>query len=301
MTDRGRARPVNQDSAIARTFEHARESWTLLVVADGLGGGVDGDIASDMATRILADDASAESWSDPSTVLHSAVRRANDEIFALGMGATLGPARVVGTTVVAALIHHATGRYWTLNVGDSRAYLYSDGKLRQLSEDHSLVGERLRAGEITADEARVAKDRNVVTRAVGTEPSVDADVIERPALQPGEAVLLCSDGLHGMLSDVEISEVLKVERLEMLPPMLVRAANEAGGTDNIAVAVAGAVAVAVAVIGLPSAADRKTATPDVKRPAAGGGEPRNGHGLVAVFGLALLVGAIAATAALWQI
>lgn len=284
---------MNQDSAITRTFEHGRETWTLLVVADGLGGGVDGDIASDKTTRVMADDVSAEGWTDPESVLSRAVGRANQEIFDLGMGATLGPQRMVGTTVVAALIHQSTGRYWTLNVGDSRAYLYNGTAVRQITEDHSLVAERVRAGEISAEEARVAKDRNVVTRAVGTEEILAFDIEERAPLKPGEVILLCSDGLHGMLSDGEIAAVFRGERLEMLPPMLIRAANDAGGLDNIAVAVAGAVGVS----GETSHAGREASTSASKKHTPGTDEPRNAHGLLAVAGIALLVGAAAVIAA----
>ena len=286
LTDRGMTRTVNQDSALSRTFEHAGETWTLLVVADGLGGGEDGDIASDMTVRFMADDVAAEGWTDAAVALAGSVTRANTAIFERGLGATIGPQKMIGSTVVAALIHHPSSRYWTLNVGDSRGYIISREGIRQLTADHSVVAERVRRGEMTAAEARSAKDRNVVTRAVGTETGIEIDTEERPPLAPGETILLCSDGLHGMLTDVEIARVAAAEPIEMLPAMLIRAANAAGGLDNIAVAVAAR-----------PAADGTTTKPGAQRAAPtlsndrerARDEPKTGHSLLLIGGLALLV------------
>jgi protein phosphatase len=285
-------RTVNQDSATSRTFEHGGETWTLLVVADGLGGGVDGDIASDMTARFMADDIAAEGWTDPAAALSNSVIRANTAIFERGLGAPLGPQQMMGSTVVAALIHHPSARYWTLNVGDSRGYIISRNGIRQLTADHSIVAERVRRGEITPVEARTAKDRNVVTRAVGTETGIEIDVEVRPPLEPGETLLLCSDGLHGMLADAEIAAVAARESLEMLPAMLIRAANEAGGLDNIAVAVA-----ARPNDNLPGAvAAKPAATRPAKNPRSRRDEPKSGHSLLAIAAVALVMLAAALVA-----
>ena len=285
LTDRGMTRTVNQDSAMSRTFEHAGETWTLLVVADGLGGGEDGDIASDMTVRFMADDVAAEGWTDAAVALAGSVTRANTAIFERGLGATLGEQKMVGSTVVAALIHHPSARYWTLNVGDSRGYIISRDGIRQLTADHSIVAERVRRGEMTAEEARTAKDRNVVTRAVGTEFGIEIDTEERPPLAPGETILLCSDGLHGMLTDAEIAAVAAAEPIEMLPSMLIRAANAAGGLDNIAVAVASRPGVAGKT---PPVAIRAPRTPS-HDPEGARDEPKTGHSLLLIGGLALLI------------
>src|SRR5687768_6755617 len=141
----------------------------------------------------------------------------------------------MGTTMTVALVDDPGESIVVGHVGDSRAYRVRDGELEQLTEDHSLVGELLRSGRLSAEEAEVHPQRSVITRAVGTEPDVDVDTFTIPAL-PGDLFLLCSDGLTDMISDREISSVLDGENdLDASARALVAAANDGGGEDNITV------------------------------------------------------------------
>jgi protein phosphatase len=142
------------------------------------------------------------------------------------MATTLTAAVVRGTDV---LIAH---------VGDSRAYLARDGKIHQLTEDHSLVARLVAEGQMTSDEARLDPRRNLLMRSVGLAPSVPIDARRaEEALAPGDTLLLCSDGLHGLVADRDIAPVLAGDDLESVAAQLIALANRAGGSDNITVIV----------------------------------------------------------------
>jgi PPM family protein phosphatase len=138
----------------------------------------------------------------------------------------------MGTTVTAALVDQSTA--FVAHVGDSRAYLARGGKLYQVTQDHSLVAEQLRVGVISAEEARVSRFRNIITRSVGFEQTVQVDLMGLE-LEPGDAVLLCCDGLSNLVEDPEILKVVEGSSLEEAPRRLIELANERGGDDNVSV------------------------------------------------------------------
>jgi serine/threonine protein phosphatase PrpC len=215
-SDPGRKRRRNEDSFVIDP--------PLFAVADGIGGAQAGEIASKLA-------ASAVRSSDRGRLedlIQEANRRVHqrsvEDAAASGMGTTLTVAEIVGERVS---IGH---------VGDSRAYLVRAGKLEQLTEDHTLVGELVRSGKLTPEEAESHPQRSVITRALGTDPDVDVDTFAVEP-RPGDLFLLCSDGLTTMVDDRTIERVVEDKRgdLEGLVNALIRAANKGGGEDNITV------------------------------------------------------------------
>jgi protein phosphatase len=144
--------------------------------------------------------------------------------------------RGMGTTLVAAFV--SAGEAHILNVGDSRCYLISGSRVRQVTEDHSLVEELVRMGRLTEEEARVHPNRNIITRALGTEHQVRGDLFSEH-LEPGERLLLCSDGLSNMVEDDQIFRIVhSAGSLQEAGKKLIDAANRAGGKDNISVVLA---------------------------------------------------------------
>lgn len=219
-TDIGKVREGNEDSYLVEP--------PLFAVADGMGGHRGGEVASHLALDTV--EALAEQGRG---TLGDQVREANRAVYeesqrdraVTGMGTTLTAARVVDG---AARVAH---------VGDSRAYLMRAGSLRQVTDDHTLVNRMVKAGEITPEEAQVHPHRNVLTRALGTEPDVQVDEIE-VALMDGDRLMLCSDGLFGMVNEDQIQAILEAEPdPQKTADRLVRAANRAGGVDNITVVV----------------------------------------------------------------
>ena len=235
----GRVRANNQDSALTN------DETQLYGVADGMGGHKGGEVASAMAVA-LATEHSAERNLDG---LKHAARVANRAIFEKsGSDPEL---HGMGTTLVALqLIQGPEGDEiaW-INVGDSRVYLMRDDELRQLSHDHSLVEDLVRDGRITAEEAKVHPQRNILTRALGIDLDVDVDGASLLPLA-GDRFLLCSDGLFNEVSLDQMSAVLR--RLvdpDEAAAELVRLANEGGGRDNITVVLVDVIDDAVGVIG----------------------------------------------------
>jgi PPM family protein phosphatase len=220
-TDAGRQRAGNEDSSYA--------SAPVFVLADGMGGAQSGEVASQIAV-----DAFAQGLPDAGTAeerLSVIVQRANREIHERSQKELENAG--MGTTITAALLGEDSVAI--AHVGDSRAYLLRDGELSRLTEDHSLVEELVRGGKLTEDEAFEHPQRSVITRAVGIEPIVEIDTWTYP-LRPGDVVLLCSDGLTDMLPESEVQRLmLAAEDLGSAADDLVRAANTAGGRDNITV------------------------------------------------------------------
>ena len=223
-TDIGRVRERNEDSVLVDP--------PLYVVADGMGGHRGGQVASQVALETM-EELSAESRGS----LAEHVRRANRAVWdrseedaqLSGMGTTLTAARIEGAS---ALIAH---------VGDSRAYLLRDGVLRQLTNDHTLVARMVKSGEITEPEADVHPHKNVLTRALGTDEEVEVDE-DSIALADGDRLLLCSDGLTGMVTEDQIQAILEnSDQPQQAADRLVKAANRAGGIDNISVVVIDAI------------------------------------------------------------
>jgi PPM family protein phosphatase len=223
-TDIGRVRERNEDSILVEP--------PLYVVADGMGGHRGGQVASQVALETL-EELAAEGGGSLSDHVHRANRavwdRSVEDERLSGMGTTLTAAQVDGAS---ALIAH---------VGDSRAYLLRDGELRQLTADHTLVARMVKSGEITEAEADVHPHKNVLTRALGTDEEVEVDE-DTVALLDGDRLLLCSDGLTGMVTEDQIQAILEnSDRPQQAADRLVKAANRAGGIDNISVVVLEAV------------------------------------------------------------
>lgn len=220
-TDVGRVREGNEDSVLHD------ERLGIFAVADGMGGHQAGEVASATAVEALrAAIAGGSSITDAVTQANTAVvDKARADTAMLGMGTTMTAAiEVVGGIRIG-------------HVGDSRAYVLRDGILARVTDDHSLVEELVREGRITLEQAAVHPQRNVVTRALGIDTEVDVDDVA-VELTGGDRVLLCSDGLSGMLRDADISAILRREPdIEAVARALIDAANEAGGEDNITVLV----------------------------------------------------------------
>jgi protein phosphatase len=221
-TDAGRVRRRNEDAFV--------RDPPLFVVADGMGGAQAGEVASRLAAAAFREFHDADGLA-PEERLAAIVQEANRRIYERAR--TDSEVSGMGTTVTAALVgddHVAIG-----HVGDSRAYRLRDGRLEQLTEDHSLVADLMRSGRLTPEEADAHPQRSVITRALGTDPEVDVDTSAVEA-QPGDLFLLCSDGLTTMVSDEEILRlVAEAPTLDEAAARLVMAANSGGGEDNVTV------------------------------------------------------------------
>lgn len=237
VTDVGRRRSGNEDRfAVWSAPEGSNASIDhLLVVCDGMGGSNAGEVASAMVAEIVVRELTSGPLEDVPTAIARAIELANAEVWAQsrsnpdhsGMGTTC---TLLALRNGVALVGH---------VGDSRAYLVRDHKAHLVTRDHSLVSELVERGQLTAEQARTDPRRNVVTRSVGVAPDVDVDVISAgDALRQGDLIVLCSDGLHGVVSDTEIAAIAGAGRPDQACAGLVALANERGGPDNITVAIA---------------------------------------------------------------
>ncbi|KON89140.1 protein phosphatase [Sporosarcina globispora] len=235
MTDRGKVRQHNEDNG---GIYVNRSGQRLAIVADGMGGHRAGDVASEMTLTSLkgfwdqTDEfqtaEEAEGWllkqiAEVNTILfeHS---KENEQCEGMG------------TTVVAAV---CTDRFATIaNIGDSRCYILNESGFQQLTEDHSLVNELVRSGQITREDAEHHPRKNVLLRALGTEAAVEMD-IKTITFEEGDILLLCSDGLSNKVAVAEMSEILKSGRtLEEKASLLIEQANDNGGEDNITLVIA---------------------------------------------------------------
>jgi protein phosphatase len=222
-TDVGRTREHNEDSYGIGEGEAVARLGHLFVVCDGMGGHASGEVASARAVEIILKDYYADDEHDRAAAVEQAFQHANQRIFAEGRG-------TMGTTGVAALILGTT--LHIANVGDSRAYLVRGDTIRQISRDHSLVADQVEAGLITPEQARHSNIKNVITRALGHQPDLVVDLFEMP-LQSGDVVLLCSDGLHGLVNDDELAHAARDADLDRACATLIALANRRGGSDNI--------------------------------------------------------------------
>jgi PPM family protein phosphatase len=229
-TDRGRKRASNED-AFGFSVEHG-----VYLVCDGMGGAAAGEIASSLAVeemvRLLEHEAGRESGSRAASMpslAEEAIAQANEAIFSRSQHNE--KLNGMGTTLVGLLAEER--RVWVFNVGDSRCYLFRNGRLEQITLDHSLVEEQVRLGRMSRSEALRSPLRNVITRALGTQNRVTPDIFELEP-EPGDLFLLCSDGLTRELTDALIESMLGVDLpLDALCTRLVEAAKKAGGNDNI--------------------------------------------------------------------
>lgn len=222
-TDIGCLRDHNEDSLIVAP--------PLFAVADGMGGHAAGEVASEIAVNVLAERAPAHPDSE---TLGQAVEEANRAII---RAAHEGRGREgMGTTMTAAMLEGE--RLIIAQVGDSRAYLLHQGKIQQLTRDHSLMADMIEAGQLTPEEARSHPNRSVITRALGSDPHTQPDLYEIN-VETGDRLLVCSDGLSGMLRDQDIEATLaRVHDPQRCASQLVNEAIAAGGHDNITVIVA---------------------------------------------------------------
>ncbi len=238
QTDVGQKRDHNEDSFLVAA------DLGLYVVADGMGGHAGGDQASQMAVSVLHDTIRSSGLRDQPkvaslgeepaalTVLRDGARAAGELIFDL---AQQNPHLAgMGTTMTALLFHG--GRVHLAHVGDSRAYLFRDGRIEQLSEDHSWINEQVKAGLITDEEARHSKFKHIITRSVGFEREVAVDVMSLPVLM-GDCYMVCSDGLSNYMENDELGRLLTSNYYGAMPGLLTDIANERGGDDNITVLV----------------------------------------------------------------
>ena len=221
QTDVGRRRRNNED----HLFADPRRG--VFAVADGMGGHAAGEVASEMAVAAVAAAAA-----DPDSLVQ-AVRAANTAI--LTRGTQERDKDGMGTTLTALALSVHERRFRIAHVGDSRAYLLRGGALEQLTVDHTWVQQRVDCGDLTPEQARTHPLSSVLTRSLGIDDAVEVDVVTGE-LRENDLFLLCSDGLTGMLADDELRAQLREERpLAETAGALVRAANDAGGTDNITV------------------------------------------------------------------
>lgn len=200
----------------------------LFIVADGMGGHAAGEVASEIAVDAVTNVYYQDDSDDAATSLLHAIKRANALIHQRAAENMLRSG--MGTTCVAAVLRGSTA--YIANVGDSRAYIVRGGTVRQISQDHSWVAEQVRAGLLTEEQARTHAQRNVITRCLGTQSDVDIDVFPEP-LEENDALLLCSDGLSGLVSDDEIQRIVEQAVPQESVYHLIERANENGGPDNI--------------------------------------------------------------------
>jgi protein phosphatase len=237
-SDVGRKRHHNEDSFLCN------DEIGLYAVADGMGGHLGGERASKMAVEIIERELTAARRSGAFTLAEGAADRDKQAPVAALLkkavveadrciydAATANPSLAgMGTTLTVLLFN---GGYVHLgHVGDSRAYLYRNGKARQLTEDHSWIQEQVRAGLLSPEEAKESRFRNIITRSVGFEPSVEPDLVGLP-VQAGDCYVLCSDGLSNYISVEELGQVLTGHFYRDTAPVFVDMANDRGGDDNI--------------------------------------------------------------------
>ncbi len=229
LTDIGVKREMNQDYFY--TSEDAVGMLpNLFLVADGMGGHKAGEFASRCATETFVSTAQKARSTDINEILCACAERANDAV--LSYANRHLEMRGMGTTLVVAVLKGNT--LYVANVGDSRLYVIGED-ICQVTEDHSLVAEMVRMGEMDAQSAKRHPDRNIITRAVGVEPQVRVDVFTRTLL-PGEKVLLCSDGLSNMVEDEELCRIANSDQShEAKTEQMIQLANSNGGRDNITV------------------------------------------------------------------
>lgn len=240
QSDIGRKRAHNEDAFLLLPEEQ------LYCVADGMGGHASGEVAARLAVEEMAEFFRSTGRDDEITwPFRLDPARSYDENRLL-TGVRLANLRIheraqaderlhgMGTTLVAAAFPGDGGAVLVGHVGDSRAYLLRGGELRQLTEDHSLLNDYRRTRHLSAEEIAAFPHKNVIVRALGMRPEVEVDLVREP-VEPGDAILLCSDGLSGMISDARIAEVLRASPGDPRRAVqaLLDAANSAGGADNV--------------------------------------------------------------------
>ncbi|GLX68405.1 Stp1/IreP family PP2C-type Ser/Thr phosphatase [Paenibacillus glycanilyticus] len=234
-SDVGRIRHINEDRSWVGQLDNG---ITLAIVADGMGGHQAGDVASQLAVNTFRDmlEKSASkadlSMQEGKMLIRQALVMANDVVY--DMASRNEQYYNMGTTIVAAL--YKEQQLIIGHIGDSRAYLITADGIAQLTEDHTLVNELVKSGQISIEEAAHHPRRNVITRAVGTDAQVEVDIYTA-ALSDNDVLLLCSDGLTNMVSDDEMLQTVREDGLGLddKADRLIQLALQAGGDDNITV------------------------------------------------------------------
>src|SRR5947208_2196622 len=221
ITDTGRKRRRNEDAYVCEP--------PLFAIADGMGGAQAGEVASRLAAAALKESGAAAGGEHR---IYDLIQEANRRVYA--RSSTDPTTSGMGTTITVALVENGNVAFG--HVGDSRAYLIRDGRMEQVTEDHSLVNELMKSGKLSREEAETHPQRSVITRALGTDPDVDVDTFPIAA-EAGDVFLLCSDGLTDMVGESEILELVERTRQDIGVALksLVKAANRSGGEDNITV------------------------------------------------------------------
>ena len=241
QSDIGKRREKNEDSFLVN------DERQIYVIADGMGGHLGGEFASGLAVKTIEevvktmeDDPEATlpegeevKPGDYAGILRFAVKMASHRIFEKAQEDS--KLHGMGTTSVALIFRK--NKAYIANVGDSRVYQIRKSKIRQITKDHSLVSEQIRAGLITADDSRAQRLKNIITRSVGFQDDVDSDIDIR-VVRKGDRYLLCSDGLSNMVKDGEIRDIVLNNDLEAAAKHLIDIANERGGDDNITIIIA---------------------------------------------------------------
>ena len=233
LSDVGCIRELNEDcSCICGFGDNSERGFCIL--ADGMGGHNAGEVASQNAVKLIAEEMNRLLESGEKEIpgqLSRAVSAANTGVYTMASENPIH--RGMGTTVVTAFIDDGTA--YVANVGDSRAYAVRDDEIVQITTDHSVVSELVMRGTITKEEARLHPQKNIITRAVGTDKSVRTDIFEYN-YSPGDVMIICSDGLSTMLDDSRILEIIKSKKTsEDTVNSLIAAAKDEGGLDNITV------------------------------------------------------------------
>ena len=237
-TDIGLTRAVNEDnvtSVIPEDQQIMTQKGALFVVADGMGGLAQGDVASELAITTICDVYYQDTNDDIAASLHKAVERANLVIFERNgfqpeLTKEIKPVQGMGTTCVAAVLKDST--VYVANAGDSLAYIVHAGSIRQIAENHSWVAEQVRTGKMTQAEADAEGKSNVITRCLGVENTVDV-YVGTEQVQDKDILVLCTDGLHNQVSEEEIRTLVEQYSPEESAQRLIARANENGGPDNI--------------------------------------------------------------------
>lgn len=228
ITDRGAVRSQNQDAFAVRTLVDGR---VLAVVCDGMGGARAGNIASAMTVELFLDAFSKLDGDDDTHRMGQAAIQANDQVFQRAI--TDDDCAGMGTTLVACLVEQ--GHSLLLNVGDSRAYRINEGGIRQITRDHSVVEDLVKSGKLTREEARNHPRKNLITRALGCEPQLRADLFQEDTAQ-GDWLLMCSDGLSNMVTEQEmLYEVIHGGDANTCCQRLLDIAMHRGAPDNVTV------------------------------------------------------------------
>lgn len=230
-TNKGLMRENNEDSLIVEEFQN----YSLFAVADGMGGHKAGEVASSIAIEgirnYFVEIVNKEEFLPPSFIIES-VNLCNDKIREESLKNEEYSG--MGTTIAMAVIDKKQNIIYIGNVGDSRAYLLRSDEIKQITTDHTYVNELLKDGKITSEEAKTHPKRNVITRALGSEEFVHADIFEID-LYENDILLLCTDGLTTHVSDNEMLEIIKDYGTNKSVQELIKLANDNGGTDNITI------------------------------------------------------------------